>query len=156
MMEALATGIYSGKSPWAPGTMGTVVAVPFVWFCVSRFSPIAYMVFAFALILFSIYVAEWYERAKGVHDNQEIVIDEIAGYFVAMVWLPLTWQAFLFAFVLFRLFDALKPFPIDVVDRKVQGGFGVVLDDVLAGLLTNIVLQIIFVKTTWLGVQWVG
>jgi phosphatidylglycerophosphatase A len=68
--------------------------------------------------------------------------------------LPDTWQTFLAGFVLFRLFDILKPYPIRLMDQKLPGGFGVVMDDVAAGIVANLILQTIFVKTLWLGVQW--
>lgn len=152
-VEFLATGFYSGKSKWAPGTAGTLVAVPIAW-ALSVLHPVQYMVATFAVVIVSVVVAHLYDHFRGLHDCQEIVIDEIAGYLIAMTWLPRTATAFICGFILFRILDAVKPFPISVIDRRIQGGLGVVADDVAAGILTNIVLQIVYVKTDWLGAQW--
>jgi phosphatidylglycerophosphatase A len=99
-------------------------------------------------------VCEAYELQYQSHDNPEVVIDEVAGYLVAMFWMPHTWQAFLISFFLFRFLDILKPPPLSWIDQGVRGGFGVVLDDLVAGVIVNLVMQVIYTKTTWLGVQW--
>jgi phosphatidylglycerophosphatase A len=67
--------------------------------------------------------------------------------------LPITWQTFLFGFAAFRLLDIVKPFPISYFDKKVPRGLGVVADDVVAGLLCNIILQVVYTQTTWLGIR---
>ena len=152
IIEGLATWGYLGKSPYAPGTVGTVGAIPVV---VGMFflPPILYLVMAFVLTLLAIWISSAHERNLGVHDSREIVIDEVVGYVIAMTWLPHTWQSLLAAFLLFRFLDALKPYPISVLDRKIEGGFGVVMDDVAAGLVTNIALQYVYTNTDWLGIQ---
>ena len=109
------------------------------------------MVATLLAIGFSIWVSHLYEKQTGLHDSKEVVIDEVVGFLVAMTWLPLTWQAFLAAFILFRIFDIWKPLFIGQLDRKVTGGFGVVMDDVAAGLVTNVILQWVFHRTNWLG-----
>jgi phosphatidylglycerophosphatase A len=86
-----------------------------------------------------------------VHDPGEIVIDEVIGYVIAATWLPLTWQTFVAAFVVFRLFDIWKPFPIRQIDQKAKGGLGTVLDDVAAGIAANMVLQFVYAQTGLLG-----
>ena len=91
-----------------------------------------------------------YERTYQVHDPKEIVIDEVVGYVIAMTWLPLTWQSFLAAFVMFRFFDILKPGPIRRIDQKVKGGLGTVLDDVAAGLISSVLLQVLLREMPWL------
>lgn len=136
-----------------PGTFGTLWGIPLAWLMM-RAGPVAYMLIAILILLLSIVVAELYEGYHGRHDSQEIVIDEVIGFIIAMTWLPNTWQAFLAAFIAFRFFDILKPFPIRTIDRKVRGGLGTVLDDVAAGLAANVVLQIIFSQTNWLGERW--
>jgi phosphatidylglycerophosphatase A len=155
IIEALATGFYVGKIPVMPGTWGTLVGLPLAWILTvaTRENPVIYMATVGVFILVASWVAELYERSKAAHDPSEIVIDEIAGILVAMTWLPLTWQAFVAGFILFRFFDILKPFPIGAIDRRIQGGFGTVLDDVAAGLAANVVLQIIYAQTLWLGVR---
>lgn len=150
IVQALATGFYLGKIPFMPGTWGTLLGIPVVWIF-NQTSPIVYMVLAVALILGASVVAEFYERIFGGHDPGEVVIDEVAGYTIAMTWLPQTWQAYLAGFIVFRILDILKPYPINRIDQKVPGGLGTVLDDVAAGLAANVVLQLIFQQTNWLG-----
>lgn len=135
-----------------PGTFGTLLGIPLAWAMLS-FDPFVYMAVSVALILFASLVAEMHERAANAHDPGEIVIDEVVGYVIAMTWLPATWQSFAAAFVVFRFFDILKPFPIRQIDRKIRGGLGTVLDDVAAGLAANICLQWLYSHTPWLGVQ---
>jgi phosphatidylglycerophosphatase A len=146
-----ATGFFVGYLKKAPGTWGTLVAVPLA--VGLGFLPIELNLIAiFAFALFSIFIAQQYEEGSDRHDAQCIVIDEIAGYFVTMALMPLTWKAFLAGFILFRLLDIFKPFPISFLDRKIPGGFGVVADDLAAGLIGNLILQIVVAKTTWLSV----
>jgi len=155
IIECLATGFYLGKLRPAPGTWGTLLGVPVVW-AFHQASPLAYLLFSGLLLVFAIGVAELYENFSGQHDPGQVVIDEVVGFVIAMTWLPSQWPFYLAAFVLFRFFDILKPFPISVIDKRVRGGVGTILDDVAAGLITNLVLQIVFVKTSWLGVMWDG
>lgn len=153
ILEALATGFYLGKIPKAPGTWGTLLGIPCAWVMASFLPPIWYMLVAIAFVLFASFVAEMYERELEAHDPKEIVIDEVVGYVIAMTWLPLTWQSFVAAFIAFRFFDILKPGPIRRIDQKVKGGLGTVLDDVAAGLISSILLQVILRETSWLGVH---
>ncbi|MES2856142.1 MAG: phosphatidylglycerophosphatase A [Bdellovibrionota bacterium] len=151
IIEALATGFYLGKIPFMPGTWGTLAGIPAVLLLAQLNSDIGYMVGVVVLILVASFVAELYEREHGGHDPGEIVIDEVAGYAVAMTMLPQTWQAYLAAFIVFRIIDIFKPYPINRIDQRVKGGLGTVLDDVAAGLVANVILQIIYTKTNWLG-----
>lgn len=153
-IDLLATWGGVGKIKKAPGTFGTLAALPLVWI-VAQAGPIIYMILTVLLTIAAIFIAEFYERAHGGHDSKEVVIDEVIGIMIAMAWLPLTWQSFVAAFVLFRLLDIVKPPPIRHFDRNVKGGFGVVADDLIAGLITNVVLQIVFTETLWLGAQWI-
>lgn len=150
IVEALATGLYLGKIPFAPGTWGTLLGLPLAWLFIQG-GPNFYMVATILALLVSVAVAEMYELAGHSHDPGEVVIDEVIGYLIAMTWLPMTWQAFAAAFVAFRFFDILKPFPINYIDRKIQGGLGTVLDDAAAGLAANILLQVVYTQTAWLG-----
>lgn len=138
-----------------PGTFGTFLGIPLAW-VFTYFSPLGYMVAAVVSILFASVVAEMHERNSGNHDPKEIVIDEVVGYVIAATWLPVTWQSFVAAFIVFRFFDILKPPPIRTIDQRVKGGLGTVLDDVAAGLAANVILQIVAVKTAWLGVSLVA
>jgi phosphatidylglycerophosphatase A len=146
----LATGLYSGKSPVLPGTGGTLAALPLVW-VFSRFGAMGYFFLTGVFVYLSIWIADLYEREFQRHDRPEVVIDEMAGFLISMCLLPLSRNVLLAAFVLFRALDMIKPFPISVLDKKVPGGYGVVIDDLLAGLITNVVLQVVVWKTDWLG-----
>jgi phosphatidylglycerophosphatase A len=145
----IAFGFGAGLSPRAPGTAGTVVAVP-VWLLLSLLPLWPYAAAVTALILFGIWVCGASARLLGIHDHPGIVFDEIAGFCVAATpllpvlgWVdgPL-WAWLLAAFVLFRIFDILKPWPIRWLDRHVHGGFGIVVDDLLAGVYAAAVLAL--------------
>ena len=151
ILELLATGLYLGKMPKAPGTFGTILGIPCAWLMATYLPPVGYLIATVIFILVSVVIAEMYERLHGSHDPQEIVIDEVVGYVIAMTWLPLTWQSFAAAFVVFRIFDILKPGPIRAIDRRVKGGLGTILDDVAAGLISSVILQIVLRETHWLG-----
>lgn len=153
IIELLATAGGLGKAPRAPGTFGTLAGIPFVYIF-AKLNPLLAFMATFAIVIGAVFVADAYQSAKGGdHDRQEIVIDEVAGYLITMAMIPLTWQTWVTGFLLFRFFDALKPWPISFLDRKVKGGLGVVVDDVAAGLFANLILQILITKTDWLGVQ---
>lgn len=141
-----------GLAPKAPGTFGTLAALPLIWALFS-IGPFVYMAVTLALALVAIFMCQIYESRSGRHDQPEIVIDEVLGIMIAMTWLPMTWQSFVAAFVLFRILDIWKPFPIGYLDQRIPGGVGVIADDVAAGLITNIVLQVILNQTNWLGIQ---
>ena len=136
----LATWFGLGKIPKAPGTYGTLGAIPLVW-VFSLAGPIPYMLATLFFTLFAIFVAHIYEMGSGQHDDQEVVIDEVAGFLVTMTWVPFQWPYVVAGFLLFRLFDIWKPFPISYVDQKVGGGIGCVGDDLLAGIVANVILQ---------------
>ncbi len=121
-----------GFSPVAPGTVGTLGAIP-LYLALSRLGPGAYVAFTAALVVLGSYAAERAGRYWGVADASPIVIDEVAGYLVALALVPFSWQSVAAAFVLFRIFDVLKPWPASAFDR-VKNGFGVVMDDVAAGV----------------------
>jgi phosphatidylglycerophosphatase A len=136
-----ATGCGSGYAPVIPGTAGTVVAlVPFYLF--SSFSLPVYLLTIAAFIFIAIWISHQAAILLNMKDPPPVVIDEVAGYLVTMVSFSNTWQYVAAGFVLFRLFDILKPFPARWIDRNVPGGYGIVLDDVAAGIYANIVLQI--------------
>ena len=141
-----------GFSPKAPGTFGTLATIP-LWFLVSKFHIIFYMLFTFALVIAGIFASQYYETYTHKHDSKEIVIDEVAGFLITMMWLPITWQSVVIGFVLFRFFDIVKPGPIKMLDQKIKGGVGVMIDDVVAGIICNLILQIVYNQTSWLGAQ---
>ncbi len=140
----LATGFGVGYSPIAPGTLGTLVAIPIYYFLSNISSPI-YEITLIGFFFFSVWISENAEKFFGQKDDQRIVIDEIMGFLVTMLWVPKTAILIIIGFFLFRFFDILKPFPTRRLEKKMKGGYGVVLDDVLAGVYANIILQIILV-----------
>ncbi len=140
LIKTLATGLGLGYSPLGPGTFGSTLALPLIW-AVQSLTILQYLVFAFAFILFSIWVSAQAEGVFGEKDCQKIVIDEIAGMVVTFIAIPFNWMTALAGFILFRLFDITKPPPI-YQSQRLKGGWGVVIDDVVAGAFANIVLQI--------------
>ncbi len=137
----LATGFGVGYSPIAPGTMGTLIAIPVYYFLSAIPSPL-YEITLIAFFFLSVWISENAEISFGKKDDPGIVIDEMVGFLITMLWVPKTTLFIILGFFLFRFFDILKPFPIRHLERGFKGGFGVVLDDVLAGIYANIILQL--------------
>src|SRR5262245_30055310 len=136
----LAFGFGSGVLPKMPGTWGTLAAIP-NYMLLMNLPLLVYGVLTLAIIVFAIIACGITERDIGIHDYSGIVLDEIAGYLVTMFAAPLGWFWIIAGFILFRIFDIWKPFPIRWLDRHVSGGFGTVVDDLLAGIYAWIVLQ---------------
>jgi len=140
-LHFLAFGMGSGCSPKAPGTMGTLVAMV-LYLPLSYLPSWWYLGVTILVILAGIWICDWSARQLGVHDHPGIVWDEIAGYLVTMLWAPAGFEWMLAGFILFRLFDILKPWPIGWLDRRVGGGLGIMLDDVVAGIAAMLCLQV--------------
>lgn len=136
----VATGFGTGYIPRAPGTFGTLVGIPF-FLLLSPMNIAGYLLVISVLFGTGIFFCQVAENHFGGHDNKRIVWDEVVGYLVTMTAAPngLVWVVV--GFVLFRLFDILKPWPIGWVDRHIDGGIGVMLDDVVAGLMAMFCLQ---------------
>lgn len=132
-----------GYAPVAPGTFGTLGAIPLYW-ALSWLTWPAYLVATLALIVAGAYAAQRAGRYWGVADASPIVVDEVAGYLVTMALVPFSWPAALAGFLLFRIFDVLKPWPASALDR-VKNGVGVVMDDVAAGVFAWAALQFVHV-----------
>ncbi len=143
----LAAGFGAGYAPIAPGTAGTLVAIP-IFLVLSSIPFPLYELTILTFFFFASWISGEAQRCWGRKDHPRIVIDEIMGYLITMLWLPKTPLFIILGFFLFRFFDIVKPPPIRTLERA-RGGFGVVLDDVLAGVYTNIVLQIVhlFIKS---------
>ncbi len=129
----------AGLAPRAPGTFGTLAAIP-VYLALSGMTSTGYLVITALVSLLGVVAADKAARQLGVHDHPGIVIDEVAGYLVTMAFVPFSWSAVAAGFVLFRVFDILKPWPIRWLDRRVEGGVGIVLDDLVAGVLAGVCL----------------
>ena len=124
----LAIGLGSGAAPKAPGTFGTVMAVLLYW-------PLAQLA-----LLVGVYICGKTSKDWQVHDHGGIVWDEFVGYWITMIAIPVTWYWALLGFVLFRIFDIWKPWPISWLDKKVHGGLGIMIDDVVAGVFAWAIL----------------
>ena len=137
----LAIGFGSGLLPKAPGTWGTLAAVPIstLLFKLTFIEYAAFILIGFFLGSYACHIAG---ASLGKTDHSHIVWDEMIGYWITLFLIPPTWTNLTLGFVLFRLFDILKPFPICYFDQNIKNGFGVMLDDVLAGIFANLLLQI--------------
>jgi len=137
-----ATCGYIGYFPWIPGTIGTLMGA-LVYLALFRLHPLLYSVDLIALIFVASWISEKAERLLGEKDSQVIVIDECVGFLVTMAWIDPTPKGLVLGFVLFRIFDVLKVPPARWLEQHMRGGYGVVLDDVIAGLYGNLVLRVI-------------
>ncbi|MFC4314706.1 phosphatidylglycerophosphatase A [Steroidobacter flavus] len=138
-VHLVAFGFGSGLSPWAPGTFGTLIAIPIVLF-VMQFGFAVHLAFAVLAAIFGIYVCGESAKRLGVHDHPGIVWDEITGLAVTLLTVPANLYSVVAGFALFRLFDIWKPWPIRVADHSLSGGLGIMLDDVIAGIFAAAVL----------------
>ncbi len=140
-IHLLSLGFGSGLSPKMPGTLGTLVGVAIFWLM-----PVMEWQYYLGLIVVSfllgVFLCGYTAKTLQVHDHSGIVWDEIVGYFITMFMVPKSWLWILLGFILFRFFDILKPWPISLADKHVTGGLGIMLDDVIAGIFSVIIIQI--------------
>ncbi len=136
----LALGFGSGLFPKAPGTAGTLMAIP-LYLLLEPLSWPIYLTVVLITAVVGIVICDISAKRMGVHDHPGIVWDEFVGYWITMFLAPAGWLWIAVGFVLFRIFDILKPWPIRWLDRHVTGGFGIMIDDVLAGLFALGVMQ---------------
>jgi phosphatidylglycerophosphatase A len=136
----LATGFGSGLSPIIPGTMGTVASIP-LYLLIVQLPFAAYILITIVAAVIGITICQKTSDDMGVHDHGSIVWDEFVGFWITMAIAPVvSWQWILAGFVLFRFFDMIKPWPISWLDKHVHGGFGIMVDDILAGFMAMICL----------------
>lgn len=138
----IATFFNIGKVPKAPGTVATLATIP-LFVLMSHLPDVTYMMITFGIVVLGIFAAQAYEAVATQHDSKEIVIDEVAGYLITMALVPCTLKSVAVGFVLFRIFDIFKPWPIGMLDKKVQGGLGVMVDDIAAGIIASVIMQVI-------------
>jgi phosphatidylglycerophosphatase A len=138
---SIATGFFSGFFPVAPGTAGSLVGVAFVW--LFRDTAIFFQV---VLCLFLAGIGVWASQKAGQHfkvaDSSHIVIDEIVGMMLTMIGIPVTRYWLVIGFLLFRFFDIMKFPPANLADQKLKNGWGVMLDDIIAGIFANVLLRL--------------
>lgn len=144
-LDFVAAGFGSGAMPIAPGTFGTLAAIPFYYF-LSQFSNATYGIITLICVILGIYICDRAGKRFGVVDHSAIVWDEFASFLIVMFMIPVTWYFVLMGFLLFRLFDIWKPWPICYLDEHLPGGWGVMLDDVAAGIIS---WAILFVISRW-------
>lgn len=140
-VHLLAFGFGSGLAPRAPGTMGTLVGVV-LYLPLAALNLYLYLAILLLVTVAGVWICHRTAKDLGLHDHPGIVWDEIAGYLLTMLAAPSGWEWVLAGFVLFRLFDIWKPWPINLLDEKVTGGLGIMLDDLLAGIYALAILQL--------------
>ncbi|UUM31174.1 phosphatidylglycerophosphatase A [Vibrio japonicus] len=151
----LATGFGSGLSPIIPGTMGTLAAVP-VYLLLAQLPLFLYMLVVIVSCVVGIKICQVTSDDMGVHDHGSIVWDEFAGLWITMLVVPwfglsaFDWKWLLIGFVLFRFFDMVKPWPIGWLDKRVHGGLGIMLDDIVAGVMAGVSLYLVGLYLGWL------
>ncbi len=146
----LALGFGTGLVPKAPGTAGTLVAIPLILLTASLTFPIK-LAILIGISIFGIYLCGKSAELLGVHDHGSIVWDEIVGFYLTALFVPVTFFWLVMGFIFFRIFDILKPWPIKQLDAQVHGGLGIMVDDIIAGIFAGLVLFVI-----QLGLQYFG
>lgn len=138
----LAFGLGSGLAPKAPGTFGTLAAIP-LYLVMAQWSLVTYLLVVLLALLVGIWICGESARRLGEHDHGGIVWDEFVGFWITMIAAPTTSGLWIIlGFIFFRAFDILKPWPIKLIDAKVRGGLGIMLDDVLAGVMAWFCVQL--------------
>ena len=149
IIKFLASGFYTGYFPVAPGTIGSLVGI-LACFLLQDVPFTTYAIVVILTLIAGIYISGEAEKIYQEKDSSHIVIDEIAGVFFTFIYLPKGISFLLAGFAAFRFFDILKPFPIRSIDEKIKGGWGIMFDDVLAGIYANILIRLIGWWTGWL------
>ncbi len=140
----IATWFGSGYLPKAPGTWGSLAALPFAWGILMVAPGALALLTASLLLLFvGVWASALHSATLGTHDAGEIVVDEVVGQWIVLAAAPLSPLGWVAAFVLFRFFDVAKPWPISWIDKRVSGGWGIMLDDVVAGILGALTLLLL-------------
>ncbi len=148
-VHLLAFGFGLGLSPVAPGTVGTLLGVLFAWLALNL-GFYAQIGIAVGLVVAGIWICDNSSRRIGQHDPGGIVWDEIAAMYIVLLFAPVTITAWILAFVLFRFFDIVKPWPIRDLDHSIRGGLGIMLDDLVAALYAVILLALLVQLHGWL------
>lgn len=150
----LATWFGAGLSPVVSGTAGSLAALPFAFVIQFTLGSAWLMIASLLIFCIGVWASDEYLRHNpGKDDPGQIVIDEVAGQWLLLSVLYPTWQSYLIGFLLFRLFDIIKPWPVSLADQKIKGGLGVMFDDMLAALYPIVIYLIITVEAQFLGSQ---
>ncbi len=140
-VSLIATWFGCGLLPGAPGTWGSIAALPFAWLITRQFGVWGLFCAVITAFAIGIWAAGRYTQAAGLKDCQNVVIDEVAGQWLALLFVPLDPLAYFVAFILFRICDIYKPWPANRADRNVTGGLGIMLDDMIAGAYALLAMQ---------------
>lgn len=139
----IATWFGSGHAPIASGTAGSLAALPFAWIIQTSFGNFALLFASVAMFFAGWWASNQYLKFNGGDDPREIVVDEVAGQWLLLSVMVPTWQAYFFGFLLFRVFDVVKPWPVSLADQKIEGGLGVMADDMLAAMYPIIIFMLL-------------
>ena len=140
----IAFGFGAGLSPWLPGTCGTLVAIP-LYLLLAYLPWQLYLAVVLLSFIVGIWICDKAEKAVGIPDYRGIVWDEIVGFWVTMFMIPPSWLLIAFGFVLFRFFDIIKPWPINWLNTNLHGGFGIMVDDLLAAIISCGLLHMVLI-----------
>lgn len=146
----LGFGFGSGLIPVMPGTMGSLAAIPVI-LLMSYLPLIAYIMVTIFAAIMGVFICQKVSDDLGVHDHGAIVWDEIVGMMIVFIAVPISWHSLFLGFVLFRIFDIFKPWPISYLDKNVHGGWGIMVDDLVAGLLSLVCLHGIYEAYRYYG-----
>lgn len=147
----LALGAGSGLAPFAPGTFGTIAAIPLAVLMPNNLA--IYTLVIAVLFIAGVWLCDSCANNLGVHDHPAIVFDEWVGYLITMIAVPRSVWFLVLGFALFRLFDVLKPWPIGMADKRVSGGLGIMVDDVIAGVFAAVSMQLIILLLSYFGID---
>lgn len=136
----LAFGFGAGLIPFAPGTFGTIAAIP-IYLLLLSLPLVWYIIVVFVLFIIGIFICQTVTNEIKIHDHQGIVWDEIVGYLITMIHVPFQAKWMIIGFILFRIFDIWKPQPIRYIDKHVTGGLGIMIDDLIAAVPAWCILQ---------------
>ncbi len=139
----IATWFGAGLVRPAPGTIGSLIALPLGWGILTLGGQALLMLDIIIVLIIGVWAAGIYGAADNAHDSSSIVVDEVVGQWIALMTMPSSLLGYVVAFAAFRFYDVIKPWPVDYVDKRVKGGWGVMLDDVLAGLYALIVVFLV-------------
>lgn len=145
-LHCLSLGFGTGLMPIAPGTAGTLIAIP-IYGLLQGLSLAHYLIFILIAALFGCYLCQRTAKVLKRPDPPQVVWDEMVGYWFTMIAAPYGWRWIFMGFILFRIFDIVKPWPISWLERSLPGGFGIMMDDIAAGLCAAACLQIF----VWIG-----
>ncbi len=143
LITLVATGFYTGYFPFAPATFSTLTAGIVLYLLVAQFSPLWYGIITLLVLFGAIRIADRAEKLFQRQDCPAIVIDELVGFLITMFLVPCTWHYIAGGFIIFRIFDILKPPPANLFNRRKHGGLDIVMDDVAAGIYANLLLHLV-------------